>query len=306
MSEKDAPVDVTLLLTFYEVARLGSVTAAARVLARSQPAVSHRLRALEEELGAPLFEKVGRRLLLTELGRRVEASCADLLALCRSIRASAASGVEAIAGSVRVGTFPAMSSRLLAPMVGQLARRYPELQLEFVLELGGALIEALRSGRVDLLVILGYADLQGLEVERVGVARLLAVMAPELAPEGAGPIAPAALSQRRYLSWSGPSDPTFERVQQYVETWGLTGATSYRIPHIETLRELAAAGAGYTVLPDYTVAAEVTAGRLVARPLVGLDEEMPMWLVGRQGQVMGAALREVRRVFREGLGGRLR
>ena len=71
MNETGDPIDLVLLQTFHEVARLGSVTGAAKQLGRSQPAVSHRLRALEAELGVPLFEKVGRRLKLTDYGRRL-------------------------------------------------------------------------------------------------------------------------------------------------------------------------------------------------------------------------------------------
>ena len=301
MNVSVAPVDVTLLHTFYEVARLGTVTAAARALGRSQPAVSHRLRALEEELGVPLFEKVGRRLQLTEVGRRVEAQCADLMAICRHIRMTAGAGLDEVGGTVRIGTFPAMSSRLLAPMVAQLARAHPDLHLDFVLELAGPLLEALRSGRVDLLVLLGSADLRGLDVERVGTTRIVAVLPPDMALSSGPDLDPARLTNLRYLSWSGPSDPTFERVQRYVETHSLRGERSYQIPHIESLRELAAAGAGYTILPDYTVTSDVATGRLKTRRLVGLREELPIWLIGRQGQVIGAGLREVRRVFREGL-----
>ena len=61
--------------SFYEVARLGSVGSAARALGRSQPAISHRLRALQDELGVELFEKVGRTLQLTEAGQRLRDRC---------------------------------------------------------------------------------------------------------------------------------------------------------------------------------------------------------------------------------------
>src|SRR5262245_24017623 len=76
--------------TFYEVARLGSVAGAAVVLGRSQPAISHRLRALQDELGVELFEKAGRTLRLTEAGQRLRDRCADFIAWSRALHEAVA------------------------------------------------------------------------------------------------------------------------------------------------------------------------------------------------------------------------
>jgi DNA-binding transcriptional LysR family regulator len=139
----------------------------------------------------------------------------------------------------------------------------------------------------------------------VGQVRLVAALAPPLAPRQAAPVSVEALRPLRSLAWSGPADPTFEIVRRSLEEHGLSREPSVEIPHIETLRELVAAAAGYTILPDYAVRRDAQAGRLLTLPLEGLSEEVPVWLVGRPGQVVGPALAAVRDRLRTGLGGAL-
>src|SRR5262245_38420535 len=119
---------VARIETFYEVARTGSVAGSALALRRSQPAISHRLRALQDELGVALFEKVGRRLQLTEAGRRLRDRCADFFAWSRVLYA-AVSDDAAPEGRVTIGTLPTVASHLLVEAVADLLERHPGLEL---------------------------------------------------------------------------------------------------------------------------------------------------------------------------------
>jgi len=300
MERIEEPIDLRLLHTFLEVARQGSVSRAAVMLGRSQPAISHRLRALEDDLGLKLFEKVGRRLKLTEHGHRLEAECRDLMALSAGLR-ERLTGDERVVGRVTIGTLPTLSSHLLVPAIAELLEVHADLELAFHFDFITELWEHLRTGRVDVVVAIGARPPDDLEHTVLGAARLVAVMAPRLAG-GSGPrCSVEALRQLRYLAWDGPQDETFERVTRFVDDHGLARPQTSRIPHIETLRELAATGLGYAILPDYTVRRDADAGRLVAREIDGLDVAVRVTLVGRRGQVMAPALSAVRQRL-EGLG----
>src|SRR5689334_9649500 len=117
--------------SFLAVARLGSVGEAARVLGRSQPAISHRLRALQDELGVELFEKVGRGLRLTETGQRLRDRCADFFAWSRILHDAVGDSAQP-EGRVTIGTLPTVVSHLLVEAVAELVTRYPQLELAFV------------------------------------------------------------------------------------------------------------------------------------------------------------------------------
>jgi DNA-binding transcriptional LysR family regulator len=295
MERIDAAMDLAQLQAFYEVARAGSVRKAATALHRSQPAVSHRLRALQDDLGQELFEKVGRGLQLTPVGRRLFERCGELFAFTRALRASLP-GTGEVVGRVEVGTLPTVASHLLAEELAQLLARHPKLELSFVFDVFPEVLEALRGGRVDLAVVVGEVDATGLRAQRLGDTGLVAVMARSAVPAGRS-LKASALKARRLLAWDGPPDPTFALVQQFVARHGLRTEATARIPHIETLRRLAAAGAGYAILPEYTVGADVAAGLLAARPLEGLTARIPITLLSRPTQLFTPALEAVREAF---------
>lgn len=287
------PIDLRLLHTFAEVARSGSVSAAARSLARSQPAISHRLKALEADLGVALFERVGRGLQLTEHGRRLEAECGDLLALSAGVRQRLVGG-DRVSGRVTIGTLPTLSSHLLVPAVADLLSAHDELELAFVFDFVPALCGHLRTGRVDVVVAIGTLPPLDVDARSVGDTPLVAAMAPWTAPRRTGEVSLDELRALRYLAWDGPRDATFGAVARFTDAHRLSVRATPRIPHIETLRELAAAGAGYTILPAYTVRRDLASGRLVALSPEGLDQAQPVHVIGRPGQMVAPALAAVR------------
>jgi len=298
MNEK-GPLDLLLLQTFTEVARAGSVTRAAERLGRSQPAVSHRLRALERDLGVRLFEKVGRRLQLSEYGRRLERECLDLMARSRHLRERVLGLRADREGRVTIGSLPTITSHLLVPALKDLLERHPRVALSFRFGYVPSLCERLRSGELDVLLIIGALEDPGLEVVHVGATSLVAATAPALAPEDGAAISPEELRARRYLAFGGEPDPTFDRIERYAEAERLANSCTPRVPHIETLRELAAAGAGYTLIPEYTARRDRERGRLVLLRPEGLEDRLPISMVGRVGQVCGPALEVVRAAFAE-------
>jgi LysR family transcriptional regulator, nitrogen assimilation regulatory protein len=297
----ETPVDIGLIETFHAVTRLGSVTAAARELGRSQPAVSHRLRALEEELGVQLFAKQGRGLRVTEAGRRLERRSAQLLALARGLRDAVREPDDAVAGPVVVGSLPTLSAHLLAPAVAELISRWPELRLSFTYGFVPDLCERLRTGRVDLVLAVGAEATAGLDAERIATTPLVAALCPEDAPRR-GRCSVPSLRRRRYLSWGGGRDATFDIIARFAESQQLLSPFTPSVPHIETLRELVIAGAGYTILPRYVLRRDEELGRLRTCRVSGLDVELPILLVRRPGSVDTRAVEVVAAGLRDAVG----
>src|SRR5688500_13308356 len=108
------PLDLALLQTFVEVAQRGSLDSAARALHRSQPAVSHRLRALEAVLGRPLFVRVGRRLRLSSDGAALLDRALEVLAAANELRRP-----ESSAAAITIATLPTLAAHLLAPLTAR-------------------------------------------------------------------------------------------------------------------------------------------------------------------------------------------
>ena len=291
MNEEE-PLETHLLETFVELVRQGSVTGAAERLNRSQPAISHRLRAIEERFDVPLFEKVGRRLELTEYGERLFEQSLDLLVQLEGLHEKVVGPADSVRGKVTVGTFPTVARHLLLDTIEELLSTYEYLRLNFRFATAAEQIELLRTGRVDMLVFVGDIDATALEVARLGETKLVAAMAPEQAPAGAD-LEIAHLQNSRYLAWSGPSDPTFDAAYRYAVRHGLRDARTPEVPHIEALRALTRRGVGYSILPGYTTFRDVEAERLKTFSLPDFDQVIPIALVTRARQDVGPTLRTV-------------
>jgi DNA-binding transcriptional LysR family regulator len=299
MNDWDLGFDLDKLQAFYAVVRLGGVGAAARALGRSQPAVSHRLRALADGLGVELFEKVGRRLQTTAAGDALAERCAELFALARDLENALASQHDGdVRGVVRIGTYATVASHLLAPGLAALLEAHPELTVRFSFELAGPLIRRLEAGELDVVLVAGHrlGEVAGLAVERIGSDPMLAVAAPDLVP----PRVPRlrALRALRQLAWEG-DDETFAQVRAYVEAERLSSARTAVIPHLETLRRLALRGVGWTIVPRYVVAGELASGALVDLKLRGLAVSLDFHRLVRARAVTTPASRAVMSLLEE-------
>ncbi|URW75252.1 LysR substrate-binding domain-containing protein [Sphingomonas donggukensis] len=119
---------LTAIEAFVQVARLGSIKAAAEELALSSPALSRRVQALERFIGKPLFERRHQALRLNGDGERLLAGIAPALDAMSDTVEAMTSGVELL--RLRLGVLPLFATQRLLPRMGELKRLHPELHLD--------------------------------------------------------------------------------------------------------------------------------------------------------------------------------
>jgi molybdate transport repressor ModE-like protein len=151
-------LDVTRLRVLAEVARTGSVTAAARRLHYSQPSVSHHLARLEAETGAQLLQRVGRGVRLTEAGRMLAERAGEIIGRIDAAESELDAHVGLRAGRVRVATFASALVTLIPATAGLLAAAHPGIALELVDTHPPEALQMLRAGEADVAVVFGYDD----------------------------------------------------------------------------------------------------------------------------------------------------
>lgn len=144
-----ANVDLNKLRTFFVIAEAGGISAAARRLALTRSAVSHSLSLLEQSLGAPLFHRIGKRLVLTRDGARLRAAFGD--AQTRLDDAVAAIGEEAgeVGGTLRLGLFLGFSRVRLAYVIERFLGAHPAARIRLAYGSRAELAEQLAAGRLD-------------------------------------------------------------------------------------------------------------------------------------------------------------
>jgi DNA-binding transcriptional LysR family regulator len=123
------------LRAFVAVVEQGSVSKAAQHLHTAQPALSRQIADLEAEFGLALFDRVGRRLLLTGEGERLVAHCRNLLGQARSLSEEARVLRGGDNGLLKVAAAPVQLESALATFLPGYARRYPNVEAPLALSL---------------------------------------------------------------------------------------------------------------------------------------------------------------------------
>ena len=145
-------LDLRDLRYFETIAEMGHVGRAAKKLYRTQPALTGAVRRLEETLGTPLFERVGRGIRLTAAGAALQARARGLrIAADEAIREVAELG-QGLAGLVRIGTVPTVARFLLPPLCREFLKEAPGVTFKTVIGHDYLLRNSLKAGELDVAV----------------------------------------------------------------------------------------------------------------------------------------------------------
>ncbi len=145
-------MDLRDLRYFEVIARLEHLGRASEQLHRTQPALTSCIRRLEDECGAPLFEKAGRGIRLSAAGRVLLKWAQRLRFDEEDARREMAEIGQGLSGQVRIGIVPTAAQFLLPPVARQLLDEAPEVTLRTVVALIDTLMPMLRAGELDLVV----------------------------------------------------------------------------------------------------------------------------------------------------------
>lgn len=148
-----ARLELDHLKLFLHVVDTGTVSGASKVAHLTQPAVSRALKVLEDDIGAALFERQGRGVVLTAAGRalvpRARAVLQGVEAATRTVRQVAERGYS----DLRLGAVDSVASYLVPRVFGPLQGRFPELQCKLRTARSAALLEQVAQGTIDAAVI---------------------------------------------------------------------------------------------------------------------------------------------------------
>ena len=117
---------------FLATAEHGSLSAAARALGQTQPTLGRQVTALEESLGVALFDRAGRGLILTDAGRELLPHVRDMAEAAARIPLTASGQSQDLRGTVSITASDVYSTTLLPPIIADLVRAAPEIQIELV------------------------------------------------------------------------------------------------------------------------------------------------------------------------------
>jgi LysR family transcriptional regulator, hydrogen peroxide-inducible genes activator len=149
------------------IAETGSFSRAAERCQVAQPSLSQQVLKLEEDLGAKLFDRLGRSIRLTEAGRAFMPHARSILDQMEAARSSVADKNADVRGSVAVGAIPTIAPYLMPRYTAAFAKNYPEAKVRIVEETTPILVESLRDLSIDLAILalpLRHKDLELLPI----------------------------------------------------------------------------------------------------------------------------------------------
>jgi DNA-binding transcriptional LysR family regulator len=245
-------MDLRHAQTFVAVVDHGTVSKAARFLRVAQPALSRHVAALEHDLGVRLFDRVGRRLLLTSDGEQLVAECRSLLLHADAVGERAQLLRQGDVGVLKVAAAPQHIESVLSLFLHEYAQAFPHVQVKVLEAAGREALQMLERGEVHLAQNL----LNALEPDEPRFAsrtlesvELLAACHPSLALGRAGTMEIGDLAQHPLLLL----DPGFMFRRTFDAACRLAGMKpnirfESRTPH--TLLALAEMGHGVAIIPS--------------------------------------------------------
>ncbi|MGV8960346.1 MAG: LysR substrate-binding domain-containing protein [Stenotrophomonas sp.] len=280
------------LQIFVAIADGGTTAAAGERIALSQSAVSAALNELESLLGAPVFDRVGRRLVLNGSGRALLQPARSLLAGAADIERQFLIGADAQWGkglpeALRIGASTTIGNYLLPDRIAALQREGLPLSVDLRIGNSGQMVAALQRLEVDIALIEGPCHAAGLQVVPWREDELVIVYGREH-PRSAELRAGADLPQLRQARWllrevgSGTREAADQALLPFLHGF----SEIMQLGSTEAIKQGAAAGLGLACLSRHVVADLVALGKLeyLATPLPPLSRQL--WVVRHPGRAL--------------------
>lgn len=257
-------MEMRQLRYFVAVAEVGSFSKAALILDVAQPAVSRQVRELETKLGVLLLLRNGRGAVLTDAGIKFLSRAKMILEDAERALQEARTLKGQPMGMVSIGMPPAIGAILSVPMVTQIRKLYPEIQLQLTEGYSGHIHEWLISGRLDIGVLYTPPRSSDLSYDRLATERLYLLGAPELIEQYLAKDTSLPFADILKLPLILPARPhAIRRLIDEVATRKLTEINLVaEVNAFLSIRDLVISGHGVTILPVSAMLHEIAAREL--------------------------------------------
>lgn len=290
--------DLRYLVALADTQHFGQAAARCHV---SQPTLSAQLKKLEEYLGAALIERQPRRISLTPLGEQVVARARRLLTEADDIQALAQASRDPLAGRLSVALIPTVGPYLLPGIAPRIKRKLPKLKLQLFEYQTAPLLERLRAGEIDVGILALPVDDDGLDT-RVLYEEPFVVALPER----------HRLSSQASIRRTDLDGETLllladghclrDHALEVCSRLDVHEDQDYRATSLETLRQMVAAGAGITLLPELSTIGPFSHTRgLIVKPFARPVPTRTIGAVWRRSTTRRVAIDAVADLFAQAM-----
>ena len=256
-------MEIRQLRAFISIAELGTFTAGAHRVHVTQAAISMQIRQLENELGAKLFIRAPRRVMLTEAGEQ-------LLQRARQILRDHDAAVDEIAelagaerGRLRVGSASAMvTTDVLPKLLKDLRKQHAGAEVTVASGTSEALVQQILAGELDVAFVSLPVEARGINTERLSQDQLVAVASPRHRLAKQRTISAYTLAGEKLILGERGGN-TRRLIDQFFAQAGVTLHVSMELSRQAAIRRMVEEDMGVGIVPLQTVSDAVDKGRLV-------------------------------------------
>ena len=241
------------LRCFVAAAEAGSLRGAARRLELAQATVTEHIRRLEMLLGFDVFDRVGRRVVLTEEGRQLLPRAQRAVRAVEEVADGIGDAIEAGAGRLSVGAIPTMSPYLLPPVLSAMRAEYPECEIVVHEDLTESLLDRLDDHSIEAAILSPPVEHPRVACDTLGSEPLLVVVPDsEEYAERCDVGADLTLRELRLFPRVSLSDMHClgGQVESFCAQRGLNRQITCNARQLDTVFELVRAGLGVSLVPS--------------------------------------------------------
>jgi LysR family transcriptional regulator, low CO2-responsive transcriptional regulator len=277
------PFDNRQLRAFVTVAETGSFTMAAKKLFLSQSAVSHSLRALEEDAGCRLLGRLGKKAVLTQAGEQLLHHAKKVLREMADARNALDHLGKWGRSRLRLGASSTACEHILPPVLRAFQEKHP--QCSILLEPGDTpqVFELLHSNRIDLGLALEPKGSRDFEFHPLFTDELFFLLAPPHPWAAAGEVVRRDIPGQNYILYS-KSSYTFRLIEEYFRREEMALNTVIELGNMNAMKELVKLGLGISIAAPWIARTELQEGSLRILPLGARKVKRHWGVVHRRGR----------------------
>lgn len=265
-SYMNTPLDSRQLRAFCVLARTGSFTQTARELHLTQSGISHSMKALEQDVGCRLLNRLGKKVALTQAGEQLLHSAQKILREMETARESLGHLGKWGKGRLRLGASTTACQHIIPPVLREFKESFPEHAITIEPNDTRGMVAGLLQQRIDLALSLDPGAEPQLEFHPLFNDELFFLVGAQHPWAMAKHVIREEIPRQSFILYSKNS-VTFRLVEDYFRREEMVLNTVIEVGSMEATKELVKLGLGVSILAKWVAQKEIEEGSLVSLPL---------------------------------------
>ena len=265
-------LNLNLLRVFHTAARLQSFTRAAETLFLTQPGISRHIKTLEDYYKNRLFDRLGKKVVLTQAGETLFRSVDKIFTLIEHSIAENDDLIGMKVGDLRIGASVTIGSYLLPEVLNKFQRFYPGVRITLDIDLNGQIVKQVLDNSVDIGLLGAPVDDERLVVKPFYKDELVVIVPADHSWADRDDMRPLDLLKERFI-FSRKGSGTRTIIEERLNQAGVTLKNTIEFGHTEAVKRAVAVGLGISIISKSAILNEEKLGLIRSLSLSGVNLE---------------------------------